>query len=91
MMNKEAAETIALQALGFIVGDDDLLDQLVSVTGVGIDDLRSDAGDPDFLAGVLDFLLLEDKRLLNFCESAGIKPEEPKRARQALPGGQFVE
>lgn len=90
-MNRDAAETIGLQALAFIASDDELLPQLFALTGIGADDIRNEASDPDFLAGVLDFLLLEDRRLLDFCETAGLKPQEPKRARQALPGGQFVE
>lgn len=90
-MNKDQAETMALNALGYIASDEDLLGQLCALTGTGAEDFRTEAADPDFLAGVLDFLLMEDKRLLGFCESADIRPEEPKRARQALPGGQFVE
>ncbi|MBI1180806.1 MAG: DUF3572 family protein [Alphaproteobacteria bacterium] len=86
-MNQERAETIALQALAFVAGDERALTGLLRLTGMDLSDLRRAASDPEMLAGVLDFLLQDESALLAFCEAAGIAPEEPAGARARLPGG----
>ena len=85
-MTPEHAETIALQALAWIAGDEDVLQALIDRTGAGIDDIRESASNPEFLGAVLDFVLENEEILTDFCESAGIKPELPMQLRQALPG-----
>jgi len=85
-MTPEAAQTIALQVLGHIVGDQDQLDRFVSATGFDGATMRARAGDPVFLGGVLDHLLAEESLLIEFCEDAGLRPESIGRARMALPG-----
>lgn len=86
-MTRDRAETIALLALGFLAGDPELLGRFLGESGLGPDRLRGAAGDPALLGGVLDFLLADDARVLAFAAEAGLKPEEPLRARAALPGG----
>ena len=86
-MNTDRAETIALQALAFLAGDEQALDGFLRLTGMGLPDIRAAAGNPDMLAGVLDYLLQDESMLLAFCETAAIKPDEPGRARAYLPGG----
>ena len=80
------AETIALKALTFIAGDEELLGPFLGASGCSLADLRASAQDPAFLGGVLDFLLQEDKRILDFCQSEGLNPADLIRARHALPG-----
>ncbi len=89
-LKPETAQTIALQALGHIAADDDLLGGFMAHTGLAIDELKPLAADPAFLGGVLDFLLSDEAGLLAFCETADIAPELPKLARQSLPGGEEV-
>ncbi len=86
-MHRDRAETIALLALGYVAGDADLLGRFLGESGLGEGDLRQAAGDPAVLGGVLDFLLGDDARVLGFAAEAGLKPDEPLRARAALPGG----
>lgn len=86
-MDRNSAETLALQALAYIAAQDDQLARLVGLTGLSLAEVRGRAGDPDFLAGVLDFLLSDEALLLAFCADQGLKPEMPQRARLALPGG----
>jgi hypothetical protein len=86
----EAAETLALRALAWIAAQDDLLPVFLSATGAGEADLRARAGDPDFLAAVLDFLVMDDAWVIGFCEAQGIGHDMPMRARAALPGGETV-
>ena len=55
--------------------------------GAAPGDLRSRAGDPEFLGFVLDFLLADEKSLVAFTASESVSPDAPMRARAALPGG----
>ncbi len=84
---RDVAETLALQALGWIIGQDDLAGAFLGSTGSSIDDLKSRASDPDFLGFVLDFLLQDEPTLLAFCEAQVVRPDHPYRARAALPRG----
>ncbi|WP_226780491.1 DUF3572 domain-containing protein [Oceaniglobus trochenteri] len=86
-MQQENAETIAVQALGWLAGQDDLLGVFMGATGVGADEIRKAAGHPDFLASVLDFLTMDDAWVVRFCDDAGLPYDAPMQARHALPGG----
>lgn len=86
IMDETAAETIALQALTFLVSDEGSLRGFLAQTGATVQDLKNGAGNPQFLAGVVEFLLEQDERLLAFCEHANLTPEQLQRARYTLPG-----
>lgn len=82
----DTAETAALQALGFVAGDPDALARFMALAGISIDELKARAADPAFLGGVLDFVLEDEKLLLEFCEASGLKPTSVARLRADLPG-----
>lgn len=84
---QEQAETVAIQALGWMAGNDEVLGQFMGASGASIDDLRAGAGDPAFLGALLDFLMLEDAWVIAFCDAANLPYDAPMRARAALPGG----
>ena len=84
--NEDAAQTVAIMALSFLAADDDRLGRFMGWTGLGADEVRAAPSDPALLGGVLDYLLAHETLLVEFAEHAGIAPEEPARARQALPG-----
>ena len=86
-LDPDQAETLALNALAYLAGDEDALTGFLAATGLSPDDLRSGAGDPHILAGVMDYLLADEQRLLAFCAEAGIEETLPARARASLPGG----
>ncbi len=86
-MAREPAETLALRALGWIAADDELAGRFLASAGAAPGDLRSRAGDPEFLGFVLDFLLADEKSLVAFTASESVSPDAPMRARAALPGG----
>ncbi|MEM1430678.1 MAG: DUF3572 domain-containing protein [Pseudomonadota bacterium] len=86
-MQREDAETVALQALAWVVGNEDLLPVFLGSTGASASDLRERAGDPEFMGAVLDFLIMDDAWIASFCQASGFAPEAPVLARQALPGG----
>jgi hypothetical protein len=85
-LTRDAAETLALQALAHVAADPAALNRLLSLTGMEPDQLRARAADPAVLAGVLDYLLGNEADLLAFCAAAGIDPALPARARRLLPG-----
>tara|TARA_R110002012_G_scaffold83952_1_gene210728 strand:+ start:671 stop:955 length:285 start_codon:yes stop_codon:yes gene_type:complete len=84
---QEKAELVAIQALGWVAGNEDVLGQFMGASGVSVDDLRGAAGDPAFLGALLDFVMLEDAWVTGFCDAAGLPYDAPMRARAALPGG----
>lgn len=86
-MKQETAETIALQALAWLAGNDELLPVFLGASGACEADLRAGAADPAFLGSVLDFLTMDDAWVVDFCDNVGLGYEIPMRARQALPGG----
>jgi hypothetical protein len=86
-VQKEAAETLAIEALGFIAGEPDWLARFLAASGIGPATLRRAAADPAFLAGVLDFLLGNEPLLVAFAGRAGIPPERIGEARRALSRG----
>lgn len=87
MKSADAAETLALDALAWLAGNEDLLPVFMGATGAGAEDLRSRAGEPEFLGSVLDFLMMDDAWVIAFCEARGLPFDTPMRARAALPGG----
>jgi len=86
-MSQEAAETVGLQCLTWLIGNDDLLPVFMGATGASEDDLRSGAGNPEFLGSLLDFLMLDDAWVIAFCTTQNLPNDTPMRARAALPGG----
>jgi hypothetical protein len=81
-------ETLALQALAFIAGDDDRLERFIGLTGIDPGQLRAIAQDPAGLGSVLDYLLGWEPLLLEFAEAHDLKPEGIAIARRKLPGGE---
>jgi len=86
-MTPDAAETIALKALAWLAGHDELLPVFLGSSGASEADLRAGATDPAFLGALLDFLTMDDAWVMEFCNSAGLAYDGPLAARRALPGG----
>lgn len=84
---QDAAETVALQALAWLAGNEDLLPVFLGSTGASESDLRTRMSSPDFLLSVLDFLMMDDAWVIAFCDAHSIPYERPMQARHALPGG----
>lgn len=89
-LSENAAETLALQALAWLVSNDELLPVFMGASGAGQDEIRVRATDPAFLGGVLDFLMMDDAWIMAFCDATETPYEYPMQARAALPGGAQV-
>ena len=90
-MHEEEAKVIALQALSYLVAEEDVLQRFMDLSGVDAVDLRQRADEVEMLAGVLDFFLGFEPQLLQMCETMGLAPDAPAQARHRLFGGQFEE
>ena len=88
-MEPSAAQTLALQALGWAAADGDVLNKFLEQSGLMLATLRERAADPELLAAFLDFLLSDDKAMAQFCASEATPPELVHAARRALPGAIF--
>lgn len=84
MLSEERAQEIAENALGFVAADRALIQALLDVSGLELADFRHAAKQPEFAVFVLDFVLLDDDRVLAFAASQAIKPESVLFARDTL-------
>lgn len=87
LVTAQAAETFAARAFEWIATDTDRVARFLAVTGADVGMLRHQAGDPVFLASVVDFLLADEMTLVTCCTALGEPFEMPMHARAALPGG----
>jgi len=81
-----AAEGVAVAALGFIAAEPERLGRFLALSGIGPDSIRAAAREPQFLAGVLDHIVADERLLLAFAAENDIDPEAVMRARDALAG-----
>lgn len=84
---RKPAETTALQALAWLVGDEEMLGIFLGATGASEADLRGAVDNPDFLGSVLDFILMDDRWVIECCDAQNIPYTRIAEARQGLPGG----
>ena len=83
---KDWAQTLAIEALGFLAGDIERLEPFMSLTGVDPGNLREVAAQPSFLVAVLEHLTNDESLLLAFAANAGRDPADIEKARQTLAG-----
>ncbi len=86
-MQQEIAETHALTLLAWLAGDEELVPLFMGATGSSEADMRARAGEPEFLASLMDFLLMDDQWVLKGAEATGIRAEDFAMIRAGLPGG----
>lgn len=87
-LTQNAAETIALGAFTWLVGNEDLLPVFLGATGASQDDMRRAVDDPVFLGSVLDFILMDDAWVIACCDAQTMPYERLAQARMVLPGGE---
>lgn len=89
-ISAQSAETLALNALGWLVGNDELLPVFLGSTGASAQDLRDRANETEFLGSVLEFLMLDDSWVIAFCDANSVPYDHPGQARAVLSGGADV-
>ena len=88
-MAREAAESLAIQALSFIAGDGERLGRFLAVTGIGPAEIRAASNEPGFLAGVLEYLASDERLITAFAAETEIDPATVDKARHLLGGGDW--
>lgn len=77
---------LATDILLHIAGDDELMGQFLSTSGLDPADLGQMARDGSAGVAMLEFLAEDDQRLLAFAAAMGRKPQELMRLRTLLAG-----
>ncbi len=83
----DEAETIALNALGYLADSPNGLELLMAQSGLDLATIRQRATDRDFLAAVLDFLMANEALVADFCHSTQTEPQAVQMANHLLSGG----
>ncbi|MEO9634240.1 MAG: DUF3572 domain-containing protein [Parasphingorhabdus sp.] len=85
-------EIIALQALGWVLQDQDRAQRLLALTGLDPRELRNGLEDPTMLASLLGFLANHEPDLLACAEAIDVSPAKLAAAADQLnPPGDFHE
>lgn len=87
-LSQANAEIIAVQVLEWIVANDELLPVFLGSSGASIEDLREGILEPELLAAVMDFVLMDDAWVTGFAEEMGYSPTVLLQVRGMLPGGE---
>jgi len=77
-------EALALQALGWTLGEDARASRFLALTGLTPESLRGALGEPATLAAALRFLEAHEPDLVACAEAIGVKPAALPEARQRL-------
>lgn len=86
-LSRSTAEIIAVQSIAWLAGHETLFPVFLGATGADGNGVREGLEDPVFQASVLDFILMDDAWIREFCDSVNLAYDMPFQARQALPGG----
>ncbi len=70
----------------FLAAEPERLGRFLAVTGIGPEAIRAAAAEPNFLAGVVEHVIGDERLLLEFAAHAQINPAEVARASAALGG-----
>ena len=89
-MNREIAETRALEVLTWVLSQDDLIKVFMGATGASQDDFRSNTSNHEFLISILDFVLMDDNWVISCSKFMNIDPSQIQVIKMSLDGGQEV-
>ena len=73
-------------SLAHIAGDEALVARFFALSGLDQAGLKARAADPAVLGGVLDFVLGDERLVLQLAQEFDVPPEAFARARRKLPG-----
>ncbi|MET1757066.1 DUF3572 domain-containing protein [Novosphingobium sp. RD2P27] len=82
--NAPDPQTLALNALGWILGDEDRAGRFLALTGLTPEDLRTSLGERGTLGAVLEFLCSHEPDLLGAAEALDVAPQDLAAARGRL-------
>lgn len=89
-MDYDRAEIIAINALSFVASDEKILAGYLNLSGTDLNQIKENLANPEtmtgVLSGVLDYLLQNEKYLIDFSEESQLDPKEISAARHCFPG-----
>ncbi len=83
-LDQDGAETIGLQALGFLAADNNRIAKFLGLTGIDPSVLAAQAKSPSMLLAVLEHLAQDESVLLVFTSAYGLAPEAIAEAIRRL-------
>lgn len=83
-LTRQDAETLALSALGWVLGDADRAERLLALTGLTPDVLRDNLSEPATLCAVLEFLARYEPDLVKAAEALQVDPAALVAAQELL-------
>lgn len=89
-ISRDGAEQIAVKAIVWLAGNDELLPVFMGSTGADEATFREGLVLPEFQASVLDFIMMDDAWVIAFCDSHAVPYDRIMQARAALPGGEQI-
>ena len=91
-MTPDLAQTLAVKALAWMIGEDDLREVFMGASGASASMICAPACLIQyFLGALLDFICMDDAWVTRFCDDVGIANYmDPMLARQALPGAELM-
>lgn len=84
-------QTLALQALGWVLSEEDRAQRFLTLTGLTPDDLRAALGEASLLTALLDFLMGHEPDLIACADALGVAPPALVAARAELSDGDLFE
>lgn len=75
---------MTLALLGWVLGDGNRADRLLSLTGLTPDILRERLDDPGVLVAILEFLLAHEPDLVKAADDLHIEPDDIVSAHESL-------
>ncbi len=85
-MTKDEAELVGIKALQFLARDETRFARFLTLSGVDPEAIAANAGEVEFLAGVMEHLISDESLLFLFACEAEIPPELPAQAHLSLTG-----
>lgn len=77
-------QALALNALGWVLGDGDRAARFLALTGLTPDSLRASLSESSTLAAVIEFLCSHEPDLIAAADALGVEPETLAAARERL-------
>ena len=87
MMTPNDPVALALAALAATLGDPRRAQRFLDLTGLGTEELRQKAADPELLTALIGFLEAHEPDLVDVAERIGAAPADLVEARRALESG----
>ena len=85
-MSEDRAAGLALEGLAFLAARPDAFQRFADLSGLDPGTAAARAAEPEFLAAVTDFLLADERLLVDFCEIGSVDARDIHMARHILGG-----